>query len=217
MTNSADVEFGPNNVAGALLAGGYDLKDLYARPGLALTCEINGKIYSIPGEEGKPGKILLNERLVEFSEEIKHEDRIRFFSGQKGQEAKITFGELLKEQIGICYINGQEVELLPVIRVEDQIVSRHDWVVDGCKIEMESSYTIEEVLQKAGLTTGEEHVSINGREVNLLEMAKITKNGEIVSYKEQVYPGDDLAFVKLSEVYIKDIIRDEPLTHIEVS
>ncbi|MDD2432276.1 MAG: hypothetical protein PHX01_00985, partial [Clostridia bacterium] len=74
----------------------------------------------------------------------------------------------------------------------------------------------EEVLQKAGLTTGEEHVSINGREVNLLEMAKITKNGEIVSYKEQVYPGDDLAFVKLSEVYIKDIIRDEPLTHIEV-
>jgi cell division protein FtsA len=206
-----------NNVAGALLAGGYDLKEVYARPGMALTCEINGKIYSIPGAEGKPGKILLNERLVEFSEEIKHEDNIRFIPGQKGQDAVITFGELLKEQIGICYVNGQEVELLPVIKVEDQIMSIQDFVVDGCKAEIESSYTIEEVLQKADLISGEEQIVINGREVNLLEIAEITKNGEKAYFKDKVFPGDVLTFVKSSEIYIKDIICDEPLTHIEVT
>jgi cell division protein FtsA len=205
-----------NNVAGALLAGGYNLKDVYARPGMALTCEINGKIYSIPGEEGKPGKILLNERLVEFSEEIKHEDNIRFIPGQKGQDAVITFGELLKDQIGICYVNGQEVELLPVIKVEDKIMSTQDFVVDGCKAEIESSYTIEEVLQKADLITGENMIIINGRKVNLLEIAEITKNGEKASYKERVFPGDDLTYAELSELYIKDIIVDEPLIHIEV-
>ncbi|MDD4145762.1 MAG: cell division FtsA domain-containing protein [Clostridia bacterium] len=206
-----------NNVTGALLAGGYDLRDVYARLGMALTCEINGNLYSIPGKEGKRGEILLNDNPVGFSEEIKQGDNITFIPGEKGQDAVITFGELLQKQIGTCSVNGQEVELLPVIKVGDKIMSIRDFVSDGCKAEIENEQTIEEVLQKAGLIVGDQYVMVNDQKINLLAIAEINKNGEKAHFKDEVYPGDNLTFVESPQIYIKDLIPDEVMTHIEVT
>lgn len=206
-----------NTVASALLAGGYDLKDIYARPGLALTYELNGKIYSLPGGEGKAGKILLNEREVEFNEEIRQGDHITFIPGEKGQDAVATFRDLLQGQIGTCYVNDQEVQLSPLIRMGDQLMSLDDSVPDGCKIEIESNQTIKDVLQKAGLIADDEFVTINGEKLNLLEISEIMKNGAKANYFDDVYPEDRITYEKSPEVYIKDLIPNEAMIHIEVT
>jgi len=206
-----------NNVAGALLAGGYDLKDIYARPGMALTYEINGKFYSIPGGEGKPGKILINDREAEFNEEIKEGDNISFIAGEKGQDALATFGDLLREQVGICYVNEQEVQLSPLIRVGDKMMSIQDPVPDGCKAEIESNQTIKDVLKKAGLIADDEFITINEETINLLDISELKKNGTKVSYHDNVYPEERIVFGKSPEVYIKDLIPNEAMLHIEVT
>lgn len=205
-----------NNVAGALLAGGYDLKEIYARPGMALTFELNGKFFSIPGGEGQPGKVLLNDQQVNFNEEIKQGDNITFIPGEKGEDVKITFGELLKDQIGLCYVNEQEVELSPIIKMDEKIMSTLDFVPDGCKVEIIKDQTIKDVLQKAGLIDDDEYVVINNESINLLEISNIQKNGEKANYQDDVYPDDRLTFEKHPVVYIKDLIPNEAMIHMEV-
>lgn len=205
-----------NNVAGALLAGGYNLKEIYGRPGMALTCEINGKLYTVPGKEGKPGQILLNDQPTEFSEKVKQGDNICFIPGKKGKNASITFGELLTDMVSYCTVNGQKVELSPVIRVQGKIMSLQDLVPDGCNIYLETCYTIAQVLKELELANNDEYVLLNGSKITLAEMAVITKNGKKADFKDTIYFGDTITFEPCREIYIKDFIPDEALIYIEI-
>jgi len=210
------LNLGQNNVAGALLAGGYNLKNIYGRLGMALTYEMNGRIYSIPGGEGKPGRIILNECEVDFNQEIKQGDNITFIPGEKGQDAAITFGELLHEQIGVCYVNDLAVQLSPAIRVDGKIMSTEDQVPDGCKAEIENNQSVKDVLQKAGLIDSTEYIMISGQKIELLQISLIEKNGVKANYKDDVYPEDRITFEKSPQIYIKDLIPDETMIHFEV-
>lgn len=205
-----------NNVAGALLAGGYNLKEIYGRPGMALTCEINGEIHAIPGEQGKPGRIILNDQPVQFNEKIKQGDNLLFIPGEKGKNATITFGELLNETIGYCSVNGREVELSPVIRVKGKIMSLQDFVSDGCKAQVEICQTIGQVLKKLEVAPEKEYVTINGSRKTFLDMAVCTKNGKKADFQDAVYPGDSVIFEPCREIFIKDLIPDEALIYTEV-
>lgn len=202
-----------NNVAGALLAGGYNLRELYARPGMAITYELNGELFTVPGGEGEPGQVLLNGEAADFGDPVFHEARLTFIPGKKGVDAQITCAELLKEQLITYWLNGEEIKLLPRIKVGEQYLAADDFVRDGSKIEIEHSYQVGEVLQQAGLLN--KFIKLNGQQMNLGEFIEVRKNGEIITLYEMVNPGDALEFSQ-APVYLSDVLPKEAMVYIEV-
>lgn len=195
-----------NNVAEALLAGGYNLRDLYGRPGLALTCEINGKLYTWPGKLGEVGSLTLNGYEASLSDKVKQGDKITFVPGEKGENASATFQEILKDDLGCCSINGQNVDLIPVIKSEEKEFFLSDSIPDGCKLEVTGKYSIIDLLQKSGQLCEEQFIWINDTKLNISEMAVIKKNDKRAKPDEKVSPGDSISYEMKKGLKLKDVL-----------
>ncbi|MCR4442184.1 MAG: cell division FtsA domain-containing protein [Peptococcaceae bacterium] len=197
-----------NNVAEAVIAGGYNLKDIYGRPGMALSCEINGRLYTIPGKPGKPGRVLLNEKIALFNDKVKNGDRIMFEPGTTGENGRGTFRDILKDAAGCCTVNEKSFELMPVIREGESVISIDDEIRDGCKVQVNMKWTIGEVLESMGLADKKQKIKINQKEVSLLDLAVIKKNGRPAKPGETVGPGDKILY-KLPELKVADVLPHE--------
>ncbi|MDD2401720.1 MAG: pilus assembly protein PilM [Clostridia bacterium] len=205
-----------NNVAGALLAGGYNLKEMYGRLGMALTYEINGEIFTAPGEEGEKGELFLNNKSAEFCDKVKEGDCIKFIIGKNGKNASITFGELFQDKIGYCTVNGKRVELKPTIKVKNKSISLDKYVPDACKIEVENNHTISKILEQEGFKKEAGYITVNGKKANLIEKAIVNINGEKANIDKRVNIGDCIDYKSADEFYIKDFIQEEAMTYIKV-
>ncbi len=199
-----------NNVAEALLAGGYNPRDLYGRPGLALTCEINGELYTLPGKIGQVGSITLNGCEANLSDKVKQGDKITIILGETGENASATFQEILQDKLGYCTVNGQNVELKPIIKGEQQEFSLHDQIPDGCKVEVAGNYRIIDLLQQCGQLCEEQYILLNGSELNISGMAIIKKNGKRTKPDEKVSPGDSVTYEQKEDLKLRDILPKIP-------
>ncbi len=188
------LNLGQNTVAEALLAGGFNLRDLYGRPGLALTFEINGKMISIPGKMGIPGSITLNGEPAQLSNKVKQGDKLTFRPGVPGENARATYAEVLQDYSGFCMVNGKNVEIKPVVKVGNKAISLQDNIIDGSKAEVITRQTVEDVLRAAGLLTGSPYVTVNGNVLSLLDMWVCTINGKKAKLHDQVASGDHIFF-----------------------
>lgn len=198
-----------NTIAEALLNSGHNLKDIYGRPGLALTCEINGHLYTIPGKPGRPGRVLLNGKETLFSEYIKDGDEISFEPGSAGENGQGTFQDILdKDSSGSCQVNGKTIALNPVIKSADQTYSLDDPIPEGCKVQVSWNQTIFEVLRAAGLTDGMEHIWINQKKIRLVDLAKIKKNGKKAGLQEEIEAGDIIDY-RLPQLKVGDVLPEE--------
>lgn len=206
-----------NNVAEALLAGGYKLKDVYGRPGLALTCKINEQLYSIPGKPGRTGSITLNGREAKFSDTVQHGDSIRFVPGTVGEKGQGTFRDVLKEHIGTCSVNGKLVELNPVLRIGESLVSVNDFIPDGCKVRMEISQTVEDILGRVGLADDSQQVWVNQQAVPFLDVAIIKKNGKTAKPGDNVNPGDEVTIELRPNLTAGDFLPEEMAPSLEIT
>jgi len=209
------LDLSQNNVAEALIAGGYNLRDVYGRPGAALSCEINGRLYTIPGKPGKPGRILLNKRAALFNDKVKNGDSITFEPGTTGENGRGTFRDLLRDAAGICTVNGKRFELIPVIREGESVLSIDDEIRDGCKVQAIMKWTIGEVLEQMGLADKKQNITINQQEISLLNLAEIKKNGRPARPEEAVGPGDKIVY-KLPDLTVGDILPQEAINEFVV-
>lgn len=205
-----------NNVAEALLAGGYNIKQLYGRPGLALTCEINGQVYTLPGKEGNVGSIYLNGKQASVSDKIKEGDSIVFAPGVTGENAKGTFKDLLKELAGHCTVNDTSIELDLGVEVNGEKLSLDTDISDGCKAKIVSSMTIKEVLKKVGFYRENQVIWLNKRAIPLLDIAVIKKNGKKALITENIFPGDHIVFKYPNKLFVDNFIPKEKVHPIEV-
>ena len=181
-----------NNVAEALLAGGYNLKEIYGRPGLAISCEIDGQIYTLPGKAGRAGRIQLNDKPAQFGDIIKAGDVIRFEPGAVGENGQGTFRAILPDAAGNCTVNGQKFALNPVIMVGDTALTLDEPVQDGCKGRLVTGRLIGDVLAQMELIDYKQIIRVNRKEISLAELARISKNGKKATLSDTVAPGDSV-------------------------
>lgn len=199
------LQLAQNTIAEALLAAGHNLKDIYGRPGLALTCEVNGKLCMLPGKPGKPGRVVLNGAEASFGDKIKSGDVIEFEPGLVGEEGNGTFRDLLQDALPVCYINGREFPLSPVITEDDKIYSLDDAVRDGCSVKIQADISIREVLDGAGIVKSQPKIWINNREIQLTEFAALKKNGLNARPEDKVGVGDVIEF-DLPQLLIRELL-----------
>lgn len=195
-----------NNVAEALLAGGYNIRDLYGRPGMAITCELNGQIFTLPGKPGKMGSISLNGKKAQLADQVKQGDEIVFDRGIPGADAMGTFRTIIKELIGSCTLNGKLIELNPLVEADGKKVSLEDPVPDGSKIKTVTDVTVEQILKLEGLADEIQTITVNQKKIRLLDLALLKKNGKKTIPGDKVSPGDHILFEPPANLLVADFI-----------
>ncbi|PKM86641.1 MAG: hypothetical protein CVU87_11515 [Firmicutes bacterium HGW-Firmicutes-12] len=209
------LQLAQNTVAEALVASGHSLRDIYGRPGLALTCEINDQLYTLPGKHGKPGRITLNGKDAELSEKLNDGDMIEFIPGLTGEDGKGNYKDILKNTKLTCTVNNKRITIDPLIMLGDEVLSLQDQIKDGSKVKVRTNQTIRDVLAEAGLLESQDKIWINQREIPLQELAEISKNGQKARMDEVVYAGDRIK-LELPKLKIRDILPEEVSQTFEV-
>lgn len=175
-------------VMDALLAINYDSKNLIVENGKNLTFTLNGEKIFIKGEEGIPPKIYVNGNLSNLKTQIKDSDKITIVSGQKGKDASITIGELIKNQKEkIIYANGIIVDENYFIKEGDEIIIKDNAsnfivTVNGKEVILKgkTEYLFLDIFNFID-------IKIDNNKVPQMRL-----NGKKASYTDLLKPGDNI-------------------------
>jgi cell division protein FtsA len=206
-----------NNVAEALINGGLNLRDIYGRPGQALTFELNGQVRSIPGKGGKPGEIYLNGETADFIDSVKEGDKIRFIPGEKGEDAVAAAQDLLKSVALQCTLNDVPIPLNVELRDEYGVVESDRTVVDGAKYSLESKETVRDILAKQNMKAHLGFILINGENYALERKAVVRKNGVESAMDEPLFPGDRVFYGPPEVLTARDFMAAEYPAPLEIT
>ncbi|MFV9510268.1 cell division protein FtsA [Tepidibacillus sp. LV47] len=219
-------------IGDALIASGIEVKNLFGKPGMALSVKINDKLYIFPGEYGTLPTILLNGKLATLDTPIQNGDIIEVAPGTDGKDATLTLEEaLLSANIQPYHItiDGKEYDLKPLVEINGVDVDYSNPIQDRDSIRFYHVSTIEEALILLGYSTipyskKEIKVYLNGEMKTILyQPRKIYRNQKEVSLDDFITDGDHITFGKEESHFptIRDLAMQErhllPFFQIEVT
>ena len=209
------------DILGALtLSEDFTHKKLYPRPGLALTCQVNGELKIIKGTLGKPANILRNGTPVRsLSEKIEDGDCLEFQEASNGEDGSCLLKDLLTLTPLLVTFNQEMIELNPTVVMNENSVSLDTPVFDRAVIKT-STITAQSLLEYKGINTAELSerqilVNINGTPKVLTQRNfTLLVNGTAVSLSAELRPSDAIEFsLSTPTSYrIKDVVA-LPQTH----
>ena len=126
---------------------GFPKEDIFPKRGDDITFKINGKTRIVRGYTGEPAVIIQNDKEVGMNSLIEANDRIKITPSTKGACASIELGSL-PEFTGILNFNVNDSEItcpkFPIVngKAESQLYQ----ICDGDDIEMQSYYTLKQLL-----------------------------------------------------------------------
>lgn len=161
-------------VGDAFLAANIRAKQLYGKPGAALSITVNDQSIFIPGEHGTPSEILLNGAPANAKSVIKSGDVIKLVPGVDGAPAKATIDDIVDEALTKeIWVNDEKYVLQSDITINGKPALRSQALQDRDVMKIQVVETIEQALKKLNLT----HL------LKQCEPYKITCNG-----KEAILP-----------------------------
>jgi hypothetical protein len=196
---------GEITVADALLSSGISLSNAYGKPGLGKTLEINGSLKIFKGEIGTAPSIRLNGKEANFDIPTIDGDQIEFIKGEDGRNARVTLQDLDTGGSGSVYINGEKIELQPVLIVNGQSWKADIDIPDRSKVEIYRVSQIKQIMRYFGLAENllQEKVCsyyLNGQPVHSKWSAmKVKVNGKEVTLEETVPFGSYIEYRLESE------------------
>lgn len=140
------------DVMGALtLSGIINGKKLYPRPGLAITANVNAEFKVIKGTFGSPSTVLLNGHPISsLSDKVGNGDKLEFQEAIDGKDASCVVGDLVKlESLHINY-NGEPLEIIPSVFMNDEEVNLDIPVSDRANIEVRP-LKVGQILKSKGI------------------------------------------------------------------
>lgn len=142
---------GDIDVADALLSAGISLGNVYGKPGMGKTLEINGYLQVFKGEMGTAPTIRVNKKEASLDTHIKNGDKIEFKKGQDGSHASIKLFNIDAGGSGYVYINGERLELTPVLQVNGKAWSEEEEIPDRAQVNIQRVNQLVDILAKANL------------------------------------------------------------------
>lgn len=214
---------GEINVGRALLASGLPLNNIYGRPGLGKTVEINGTVKIIKGEMGSPPLIRVNGEEANLETLVKEGDVIQFIPGQEGKEAKILVKDLIKLDEAYVLVNGEKINLKPSIEINGIPAGWEDEVPDRAKITWQRPEAVKDILLLAGVPAEylEEKVYryyLNGKEMFLRWLPlKVKVDGKMASLEEKAPPFAEIQYeYSRLKPRLRDVIKEGEINRIKV-
>lgn len=204
------------DIIGALtLSGALNHRRLHPKPGMAITCTVNGELKIIKGTLGEPARVILNGKPApSLSEKIKDGDKIEFVEAVDGVNASCLLKDLLTLKALPVIFNQEAMEVAPRTAMNEQEVSLDTPVSDRADIRI-LPLTIKDVLGFKGLplenlSERQILVNINGNPKVLTQRNfTLSLNGRAVGLDAELTPGDRIEFSPASPTAykIKDVVN----------
>lgn len=154
MVNGREIalwNIGDIDVADALLSAGLSLNNVYGKPGMGKTLEINGYLQVFKGEMGTAPLINLNGKGASLDTPVVNGDQIEFKKGEDGSHASVKLANIDSGSIGCVYVNGEKLELKPEFLVNGQEWDVDDEIPDRAQVIIRRMNQLADILTKVGL------------------------------------------------------------------
>jgi len=212
-------------VGDALIAAGIPIKNLFGRPGMAMTVNIDGKIKMIPGEHGTLPEIYVNNNQANIDTTIINGDKISVTAGRNGKDACLIIAEALRYSAVKPYnitIDEKPFELFPLVEVNGIDSDYNNKINDRDVINFHHINSIEEALVMTGFSTvqfEEQKIQVrymNQNKIISYKQKQLYKNGQPVTLKDSFTDGDIISFDVENRPYplIKELVSDGVKTNI---
>lgn len=139
------------NVANALLSSGISLANIYGKPGLGKTIEINGYVKIYKGEMGTPPTIRVNGQTASLETPLQEGDAIEFAPGVDGKNVQLRVRDIMPTLRGQVTVNGEQIEMQPVVMVNGRRAEPDEEIPDRAKVDYKSVNSLQNILMQAGL------------------------------------------------------------------
>lgn len=210
-------------VADALLAANVKAKQLYGKPGLAMSIIMNGTPKLIPGEHGSPAEIFLNGEPASTKSFIRNGDRITLIEGRDGKDAEVLVKDLITASSSMTVkVFGESVKIEPIILVNGERAELQSKIEDRDHIDYHISHTVADILAAAGKDSLWEamkpfSVHVNEKYISFPEFTPhLLLNGNKTDGKALVKDGDRLDYEKPATPTIQDVCEKVDITIHEV-
>lgn len=205
---------GKTTLMQALLSSGTTLTNIYGRPGMGKTIEVNGYVKVFKGEMGTPPVIRCNGESASLETLINEGDIITFEKGKDGIDASVTYHDLNPGSSGFVLVNGEEIQLAPVVKVNGQLYKADQPIPDRARVQVERRNGLADILDQAGvaayrLRETEYRYCLNDREMIIKWMPLNVKVDGISARLEQtINPGSRIEYSLINDQpRIKDLIN----------
>ena len=204
------------DIVGALtLSGILAHKRLYPRPGMAITCTVNGGLKIIRGTLGEGAKILLNGKNIDsLSQKIQEADKIEFQEAIDGENASCSIKDLLGIGCQEIVFNRETLTLEPIVMMNEKEVGLDAEILDRSDIRV-LTLKAKDVLRHKGLKPE----NLNQRQilVNINDNPKVLTqsnftlkvNEKSANLETEIKPQDIIEFTPGTAIFhrIKDIVE----------
>lgn len=206
---------GELTVANALISSGISLGQIYGRPGLGKTIEVNGVLKMFKGSAGTPPQIKVNGIPALLEDLLKDGDRVEFIPGKNGDDALVKVKDVVTANDADHYIvNGKKVQVAPLIKINGQGASIEDEVPDRGRVEYQETGIVETILASSGVPGHylREHIyeyfwNEEKREIKWLPI-KVNRGSIELGIKDILKPGSEITYTLLPfRPTIKDLLQ----------
>jgi len=152
--NGGDIalwNMGEQNVASALLSSGISLANIYGKPGLGKTIEINGYVKIYKGEMGTPPTIKVNGQPATLESQVREGDAIEFAPGVDGKSVELRVKDIVPALRGQVTVNGERTEMQPVVMVNGRRAGSDEEIPDRARVDYKSVNSLQNILLQAGV------------------------------------------------------------------
>jgi len=195
----------------ALVAVGFDSKELYSMPGKALTFTVNGKMKIIKGEMGKHSTIKINGKQKTLDNLIVDGDIVEIKKPRDGRDAIMNAKEFLAEYGAFnIYYNGEKRVFYKTIYKNGKTLEEGFKVEDRDSFEVKD-FTVQNLFDEGINLNKTVKFWINGQDLNIEVLLKEVKiNGVLADYKTAIEENDKIEIVEITgnDLKIKHLIED---------
>ena len=195
----------------ALIAVGFDSKELYSMPGKALTFTVNGKMKILKGEMGKHSTIKINGKQKTLDNFIVDGDIVEIKKPRDGRDAVLNSKEFLAEYGAFnIYFNGEKRVFYK------RVYQNGEPIEDGFKVEDRDSFEIKdftvENLFDEGINLNKKiKFWINGQDLNIeVPLKEVKVNGLVADYGTAIEENDKIEIIDMTEnnLKIRHLVED---------
>ncbi|MEC1177532.1 cell division FtsA domain-containing protein [Metasolibacillus meyeri] len=190
-------------IADAFLAANIRAKQLYGKPGHALSITVNNQAIFIAGEHGQPAQILLNGTPTSTKSSIKSGDTITLVAGQNGRDATAVVRDIVDDALSKkVTINSTPYTIEPKVYVNTKVATLDQALQDRDIVDFQIIETVEGILKHTNNVALLEQlrsyvVHVDGQPLYLPTFSsELLINGKLSKIHYPVQDGDRLAFTQ---------------------
>ncbi len=166
---------GHEDIFQALMQAGFNIKEVLGSPSAGITYELNGEVMVVPGNMPEP-RVSVNGTKASLHSRLNDGDVIEILPSD-GKPVVLRIRDVVKPVK--CFINGEEVEAFPPVKLNLHPASLEDVVSDGDSIEYNEYLDVDEVIKILGRNCS---VTINGEEHEISNFEIVDATGKPVKF-----------------------------------